>query len=121
MRKHPTDFDHPSHSFHSRMQVYKIPSDSELYSIRRPILNRTFNDRDYPNLQILLDDLESIIEWSLKHELEIARRDLPVRLSSLLPRQYSILNRLQLMSLPLFSSPISTELLRHPDRPRSLF
>ena len=49
------------------------------YTIRWPIQGNRFNTRDYPNKQMICDDLDSIIGTTLSEKLGIERRDFKVR------------------------------------------
>ncbi|KAI9464248.1 hypothetical protein HD554DRAFT_1286387 [Boletus coccyginus] len=45
------------------------------YTIRWPIRGQNFNSRDYPSVQMILDDVETIISNVLEEKLDIKRRD----------------------------------------------
>ncbi|KAF8555987.1 actin-like ATPase domain-containing protein [Imleria badia] len=45
------------------------------YTVRWPIHGPNFNSRDYPSVQMILDDVETIISHVLEEKLDIKRRD----------------------------------------------
>ncbi|KZV74529.1 actin-like ATPase domain-containing protein [Peniophora sp. CONT] len=45
------------------------------YTVRNPIQGNRFNTRDYPNKQMIFDDLDTIISTTLSEKLGIERRD----------------------------------------------
>lgn len=48
------------------------------YIIRWPINGQNFNSRDYPSVQMILDDVETIISHVLEERLDIKCRDFKV-------------------------------------------
>ncbi|KAJ7574463.1 hypothetical protein C8J56DRAFT_979709 [Mycena floridula] len=45
------------------------------YLVRWPIYGSNFNTRDYPSIQVLLDDIEEILRTTLRDKLDIEPRD----------------------------------------------
>ncbi|KAG8220978.1 hypothetical protein J3R82DRAFT_2484 [Butyriboletus roseoflavus] len=45
------------------------------YTVRWPIHGQNFNHKDYPSVQVVLDDVETIISNVLEEKLDIKRRD----------------------------------------------
>lgn len=48
------------------------------YTVRWPIRGHNFNSRDYPSVQMILDDIEAIILSTLEERLDIKRCDFKV-------------------------------------------
>lgn len=48
------------------------------YTVRWPIRGQNFNSRDYPSVQMILDDIETIIRSVLEEKLDIKRPDFKV-------------------------------------------
>lgn len=48
------------------------------YIVRWPIHGQNFNSRDYPSVQMILDDIETIIRSALEEKLDIKWSDFKV-------------------------------------------
>ncbi|WWC90112.1 uncharacterized protein L201_005045 [Kwoniella dendrophila CBS 6074] len=60
--------------FYIGTEALRLPEKSG-YKVRYPILQRNFNTRDWTSSQLLLDDISTIIQESLRTELDITPKD----------------------------------------------
>ncbi|WVQ70170.1 uncharacterized protein L199_008395 [Kwoniella botswanensis] len=62
--------------FYIGTEALRLPEKAG-YKVRYPILQRNFNNRDWSSSQLLLDDISTIIQESLRTELGITPKDYP--------------------------------------------
>jgi actin-related protein 8 len=66
----------PSDDFIIGENVLRLSDPQRLgYAVRWPIHGAKFNTRDYPSLQVILSDIETIIRSTLKEKLDVDVRD----------------------------------------------